>query len=74
MLPVSLVNVTHHPATSVNKETWIVWADSTPANCTSLVTGPHAQVGTLRTPPVHGPTWVSAGQFTVPFYVVIQRL
>ena len=70
----SLVKVTHIPATSSSKETWIVWPDSAPASCTSPVSGSHAQVGTLRTPPQHGPDWVSAGQFTVPFYITIQRL
>jgi hypothetical protein len=70
----SLVKVTHVQVTDHSKETWIVWPDSTPASCTSQVSGSHGQVGTLRTPPKHGPTWVNAGQFTVPFYIVIQRL
>lgn len=70
----SLVKVTHIPATTSSKEYWIVWPDNTPASCTSPVSGSHAQVGTLRTPPQHGPGWVSAGQFTMPFFVTIQRL
>ena len=68
----SLVNVTHVPATSNSKETWIVWPDDTPVFCTSAVAGQHAQVGTLTT--IGHPNWVSAGQFTVPFYVTIQRI
>ena len=70
----SLVNVTHYAATDISKETWIVWPDSTPVNCTSPVSGSHAQVGTLRTHAQHGPDLVGAGQFTVPFYITIQRL
>jgi hypothetical protein len=72
----SLVSVQNIPAalSSSGKETWIAWPDSTPVSCTSPVSGSPAQVGTLRTPPPHGPTWVSAGQFTVPFYIIIQRL
>jgi len=70
----SLVNVVHNPAVGTAKENWIVWPDSAPTSCTSPVTGSHSQVGTLRTPPKRGPDWVSAGQFTVPFFITIQRL
>lgn len=67
----ALVRVQHIPATAdgSTKETWIVWPDSSPASCTGGVTG--SQVGTLLASGHPNP--VSAGQFTVPFYITIQR-
>jgi len=63
----ALVNVTHYPATSTSKETWIAWPDATPTSCTA---GSPAQVGTLL---YSTKTLVNVGQFTTPFYMVIQR-
>lgn len=68
----SLVNATHIPATSTSKETWIVWPSDSPVFCSSTVTGQHAQVGTLTT--TGHPNPVSVGQFTLSFFITIQRL
>lgn len=65
----ALVNVTHYPATSMAKEMWIVWPDSSGTNCTTG--GMHSQVGTLFDSTKNA--FTNVGQFTTPFYIVIQR-
>jgi hypothetical protein len=68
----SLVYVTHYPAGALSaKETWIAWPGTSTENCSSAVSGTPVQVGTLMVQ-AH-PSAVSAGQFTVPFYITITR-
>jgi hypothetical protein len=67
----ALVHVQHTAAVpGVSAETWVVWPDSAPVSCSA---GSVTQVGTLApfSGPKHGPA--NAGQFSVPFYITIQR-
>lgn len=67
----SIVHVQHTAAVAgVSAETWTVWPDSTPIACGN---SSFSQIGTLglSSPPKKGP--VNAGQFSVPFYITIQR-
>jgi len=65
----ALVNVVHYPATSATKETWIVWPDSSSANCTAGYSG--IQAGTLLYSNTSPST--NVGQFSFPFYITIRR-
>jgi hypothetical protein len=64
----SLVNVTHVAATSTTKDFWIVWSDSSTASCSGNYSG--TQVGGLL---YSNNSWANVGQFSVPFYITIQR-
>jgi len=64
----SPVNVTHVAATGTSKDSWIVWSNSAPAVCSGSYTG--AQVSGLL---YSNGGWVNVGQFSVPFYMMIQR-
>lgn len=58
----------HNPATATIKENWTVWPDSTPATCSNGATA--SQVGTLFH---YTKSFLNVGQFTIPFYIIIQR-
>jgi hypothetical protein len=67
----ALVNVYHNPASldPSGKETWYAWPDSTPTTCSA---GTPSWVGTLFDYKKN--EYVNVGQFSTPFFIVIQRL